>query len=102
MITVLMTDVFSAWLRKLSDRRARQLILVRAERFESGNPGDTKSVGGGVMELRIHHGPGYRVYYTYRQHEVVLLLVGGDKSSQQSDIEKAQSMAKELEGHHGN
>lgn len=70
-------------------------ILSRIDRLAHGNPGDVKTVGPGILELRLTYGPGYRVYYTQRAHRVVLLLCGGDKASQQSDITKAQQLAAE-------
>jgi putative addiction module killer protein len=82
-------DPFQEWLNKLRDRQAKARIAVRINRMAAGNFGDHKPVGGGVWELRIDAGPGYRVYYALAGAQVVLLLVGGDKSSQQTDIERA-------------
>jgi putative addiction module killer protein len=76
------TDEFSAWLSALRDKRARAKILIRIERLAKGNPGDVAPVGDGVSELRINYGPGYRAYYVQRGTEYVLLLAGGDKSTQ--------------------
>ena len=90
------SDTFLRWLRGLRDRRARARIAIRIDRVELGNLGDHRSVGGGVSELRIHTGKGYRVYYTIRDSAVVILLCGGDKSSQTQDITRAQQMASEL------
>ena len=87
---------FLHWLRGLRDKRARARIAVRLDRVEEGNFGDYRSVGGGVSELRIHAGKGYRVYYTIRNNVVVLLLCGGDKSSQAKDVRRAQQMANDL------
>lgn len=84
------------WLDKLRDIQARSRVLVRIKRLADGNPGDVKSVGEGIYELRIHYGPGYRVYYTKIDDEIVLLLVGGNKSTQSSDIEKAQRLARNV------
>ena len=94
--TVVKSGTFRRWLRNLRDRRARARIVVRIERVVEGNFGDHRSVGGGIGELRIDVGPGYRIYYTIRNNAVVLLLCGGDKSSQQKDIERARRMAGEL------
>lgn len=88
--------VFDRWMHALRDYRAVSKILLRIERIADGNFGDHKSVGGGVYELRIDHGPGYRVYYAQRGSLLVILLCGGDKSSQARDIEVAKKMAQEL------
>lgn len=90
------SPIYSRWFRKLRDRKARNKILARVRRLSLGNPGDVASVGSGVSELRIHYGPGYRVYYTERGGSIVILLAGGDKRSQRRDIEKAIELAKEL------
>ena len=82
---------FREWLLGLRDRMAVQRIAARLDRLEIGNLGDYKSVGSGVMELRIDYGPGYRVYYAFAGSSIVLLLLGGDKRTQQRDIETAQS-----------
>ncbi|TGD74776.1 type II toxin-antitoxin system RelE/ParE family toxin [Mangrovimicrobium sediminis] len=82
MYQVQQTDVFSKWLSKLRDRQAIARILVRIESLRQGNTGDSKSLGSGLHELRIHFGPGYRVYFARKAGLVVLLLCGGDKSSQ--------------------
>ncbi|MBO3761081.1 type II toxin-antitoxin system RelE/ParE family toxin [Ciceribacter sp. L1K22] len=88
--------LFDRWMHALRDRRAVSKILLRLERIADGNFGDHKSVGGGVQELRIDHGPGYRVYYVQRGSLVVILLCGGDKSTQARDIETAKRLASEL------
>ncbi len=93
---VVYTEVFEIWVRRLRDQRARASIISRIERIEDGNLGDRRSVGGGVSELRVNVGAGYRVYYTIRQRSVVILLCGGDKSSQQQDIRRAQRIATEV------
>ena len=95
MIEVRQTEVFSTWLRKLSDLRALARIQIRIRRLSLGNFGDTKPVSEGVSELRIDYGPGYRVYFQKTGNLLVLLLVGGTKSTQQSDIAKAKKLAKE-------
>ena len=93
MTEVFSTDVFDQWLRQLKDRQGRLRILSRIDRLAQGNPGDSKAVGRGVLELRLTFGPGYRIYYTRSGDQIVLLLCGGDKSSQQSDIAKAHQLA---------
>ena len=95
-MNVLYTGAFESWLKKLRDQRAKVAIVSRIERMEDGNFGDYRSVGGGVSELRINVGKGYRAYYTIRRNSVVILLCGGDKSSQQQDIKLAQQMANKL------
>lgn len=90
------TDIFSKWLLKLKDIKGKVSILRRIERIRKGNFGDHKGLGDEVSELRINVGAGYRVYYTIENKKVVLLLVGGDKSSQKADIQKAKELAKEL------
>jgi putative addiction module killer protein len=87
------TATYRKWQRKLKDQRAKALIAARVFRLANGMPGDVKPVGQGVSELRIHHGPGYRVYFHQQGNEVVLLLCGGDKSSQQKDIGTALQLA---------
>jgi putative addiction module killer protein len=91
------TDVFDDWLRALQDRKGRARILARLESVQLGNLGDVKSVGAGVREMRIHFGPGYRVYFAQKGRIVLLLLCGGDKSTQTRDIAKAQRLLKELD-----
>ncbi|MGC4151463.1 MAG: type II toxin-antitoxin system RelE/ParE family toxin [Propionicimonas sp.] len=89
------TEEFDDWLRKLRDRQARLRILQRIDRLVHGNPGDVAPVGEGVSELRMHFGPGYRVYFLQDGDILIVLLVGGDKSTQQADIEKAHGLANE-------
>jgi putative addiction module killer protein len=96
MFEVRETATFSAWFEGLKDLRARGRITGRLVRVSLGNLGDAKSVGDGVSELRIDHGPGYRVYFTRRGDRLVWLLCGGDKSSQPRDIARAKSLAQEL------
>jgi putative addiction module killer protein len=91
------TEHFREWLDGLRDRKARVRIDDRLRRLASGNAGDTKSVGDGVQELRLHFGPGYRVYYIWRDDVLIILLCGGDKSSQARDIAKAKELAKEAD-----
>ncbi len=90
------TDVFAKWLDGLRDVRARARVLVRIERLAAGNPGDVRPVGEGISELRIDYGAGYRVYYKRHGRKVLILLAGGDKSSQSRDIKKAQRLAQDL------
>ena len=97
MYLIKQTDVFSKWLSKLKDIKGKVAVLRRIDRVKEGNFGDHKSVGSEVSELRITVGAGYRVYYTKQVDKVVILLVGGDKSTQSKDIEKAQQLCKELE-----
>ena len=92
---VLETDVFVRWFDNLRDRNARARILARIRRLQLGNPGDSRPVGKGVSEMRIDHGPGYRVYFVRRQQSVVL-LVGGNKNTQNRDIDRATKMAERL------
>jgi len=90
------TETFAEWLDSLRGIRARARVQVRIERLAAGNPGDVKPVGEGVSELRIDYGPGYRVYYTVRGREVIILLVGGDKRTQAADIKTALRLARDL------
>ncbi|MGK2905340.1 MAG: type II toxin-antitoxin system RelE/ParE family toxin [Desulfuromonadales bacterium] len=96
MIEIRKTEVFVEWLDSLRDIHARARVLIRIERLAAGNPGDVKSVSEGVSELRIDYGPGYRVYFKKRGRELVILLAGGDKSTQTRDIKKDLRLAKEL------
>ncbi len=96
MVEVFQTTAFSGWLDDLRDSRARAKIIARVKRLEFGNPGDIAPVGEGVSEMRIHHGPGYRVYLVQRGPIAIVLLCGGDKSSQERDIVRAKEMAREL------
>ena len=91
------TDTFSKWLDRLRDARARVRVLSRLTRAEDGNLGDTKPVGESVSEMRIDYGPRYRVYFTKRRKTIIVLLVGGDKSSQEQDIKRAIQLARDLE-----
>ena len=90
------TAAFSVWLRTLRDARAKAVIAARVQRLALGNPGDVRPVGEGVSELRIHHGPGYRVYFVQRGSALIVLLCGGDKSTQVRDIEAAKQMARDV------
>ena len=92
------TEVFERWFRRLRDRDAQARITMRIRRMERGNPGDVAPVGGGVSEMRIHYGPGYRVYFVRRGNALVVLLAGGDKDSQERDIRTALDLVGGLEG----
>ena len=96
MVEVRQTREFSAWLHRLRDPNAAARIVGRIRRMEQGNPGDTRSVGKGVLEMRIDYGPGYRIYYLHRGAQIVVLLCGGDKRTQQQDIKRAQMLAETL------
>jgi putative addiction module killer protein len=98
MPSIFTTEVFDSWYAALRDKQAARRIQVRIDRAEDGNFGDCKPVGEGVSEMRIHFGPGYRIYFVLRGAEVVILLAGGDKSNQQKDIKTAVALARQLEG----
>ena len=95
MAEIYRTDVFDDWLRSLRDLQGRARIDVRIRRLANGNPGDVRPVGQGVSELRIDFGPGYRVYFAARGDDLILLLAGGDKSSQARDIASALALYEE-------
>ena len=97
LILVRQTKRFAIWLADLRDDRARARILKRLDRVEQGNLGDVAPVGGGVSEMRIFYGSGYRVYFVQRGSELIVLLCGGDKSTQAADIEEAKALAKAIE-----
>ncbi len=94
--TIRLTETFYEWHQSLKDRQAKAAVTARLLRAASGNLGDHKSVGGGVSEMRLAIGQGYRLYYTMRGNTVIFMLTGGNKSSQQADIAKAQAMQKEI------
>jgi putative addiction module killer protein len=94
-IEVVRTDEFDTWLDKLKDPPGKARIIRRLDRLAAGNPGDVQPIGQGLSELRLHVGPGYRVYYLQEGDTLILLLCGGDKSTQQKDIEKAHELAAE-------
>jgi putative addiction module killer protein len=96
-ITLIRTDAFAKWLKELADATGRARILARLDAAAFGNFGDCESVAGGVSEMRIHTGPGYRVYFTRRGRMLYVLLLGGDKSTQTRDIKRAIAMARKLE-----
>lgn len=91
------TEHYSKWFEKLKDRNARMRIDIRIRRLSLGNPGDVKLLEGGISELRIDYGPGYRVYFTRRGNQLIILLAGGDKTTQNNDIQKAKKLAEEIE-----
>jgi putative addiction module killer protein len=88
------TETFRKWRVRLKDAQARAVIASRLDRLAFGHMGDVAPLGGGVSELRIHHGPGYRIYFTKRGEDLVILLCGGNKSSQARDIEAAKFLAR--------
>jgi putative addiction module killer protein len=96
MKAIIQTDTYSSWFNNLRDIQARARIDARIRRAQLGNFGDVEPVGEGVSEMRIHHGAGYRVYFIQRGDEVVILLAGGDKSTQPKDIKTALFLAREL------
>ena len=87
------TNIYKKWIKNLADSRAKNKIRIRVKRLAGGNPGDVVPVGEGISEMRIHYGPGYRVYYKDTGKEIVILLCGGDKSTQKQDIAKAKQIA---------
>jgi putative addiction module killer protein len=96
MIDVRQTDTYAAWIAGLRDDRARMRVEIRIRRLQLGNPGDVKPVGEGVSELRIDYGPGYRVYFTQRGQSLIVLLAGGDKRTQDRDVQTALELARNL------
>jgi putative addiction module killer protein len=95
-VEIRQTERFAQWLEDLRDLRARARVQARIERLIGGNPGDVRPIGAGVSELRINYGPGYRVYYQQKGTTLIILLAGGDKSSQPGDIEEALSLARQI------
>lgn len=96
MFEIRQTEVYARWFERLSDRRARARIDARIRRLSLGNPGDVRPVGKGVSELRVHYGPGYRVYFVRWERTVVILLAGGEKTTQERDIRKAHEFVRQL------
>ena len=96
MVEIRQTDVYARWFRRLRDRQARVRIDSRIRRLSLGNPGDMRPVGEGISEIRIDYGPGYRVYFAQRGQNLVVLLAGGDKDSQERDIQRALALARGL------
>lgn len=99
MIKISKTHIFARWINDLKDLRARARIQARIERLRNGNAGDVKPVGQGISELRIDIGQGYRVYFTKIDQEIILLICGGDKNTQSTDIKTAIKIAKKLKEH---
>lgn len=95
MIELLETETFRKWWTRLKDERARGVIFSRLDRLAYGHAGDAEPVGDGISELRIHHGPGYRVYFQKRGNTIIVLLCGGDKKTQARDIKTAKRLANE-------
>ena len=96
MLEVRQTSVYAKWFADIRDRTAKARIDIRIRRLSLGNPGDVKPVGEGVSELRVDHGPGYRVYFIQKANFYIVLLGGGDKASQEKDIHNAKALAREL------
>ena len=96
MIEIKQTEIYRKWEHKLKDHKARAIIAARLFRLANGLLGDVSLVGSGISELRIHYGPGYRIYFQQRNNEIIILLCGGNKSTQQKDIEAAKKLALEL------
>jgi putative addiction module killer protein len=96
MYTVRLTEEFQRWLDKLNDKRAQLRVVARLRQAEAGNLGDWAAVGGEVSEMRVHFGPGYRLYFTRRGSVLIIMLAGGDKSTQARDIRRAQRIASEI------
>ena len=96
MIELRETAVYAQWFTRLRDHAAQARILTRIRRLLLGNPGDVKPVGEGISEMRIDYGPGYRVYFTRHGHSLIILLAGGDKSTQAKDIQRAKELARNL------
>jgi putative addiction module killer protein len=97
MAEIRQTAIFADRLLALSDKRSRARIAARIERLRDGNFGDVKPIGEGVAELRLHYGPGFRIYFTARGDQIIILLCGGDKSSQDKDIARAKTLVAQLE-----
>lgn len=96
MLQIRKTELFSKWLESIGDIQSKGRILARIERLACGNPGDVKPVGNRISELRIHYGPGYRVYYKKIEQEIIILLAGGNKNTQINDIKTAKTLADNL------
>lgn len=97
MMEIRQTETYRKWFDSLRDRNARIRIDIRIRRLSLGNPGDVKQIGEGISELRIDYGPGYRVYYVKKKNQIIILLAGGDKTTQSRDIQKAQALVRKVE-----
>jgi putative addiction module killer protein len=97
MMEIRQTETYRKWFDSLKDRNARMRIDIRIRRLSLGNPGDVKPVGEGVSEIRIDYGPGYRIYFVQKKNTIIILLSGGDKSTQSRDIQKAHELAQRVE-----
>jgi putative addiction module killer protein len=97
MIEIRQTETYRKWFDSLKDRNVRMRIDIRIRRISLGNPGDVKPAGEGVSEIRIDHGPGYRIYFVQKKNSIIILLSGGDKSTQSRDIQKAHELAQRVE-----
>jgi putative addiction module killer protein len=95
-IEIRQTEAYAKWFKSLKDHNARMRINIRIRRLSLGNPGDVKPVGEGISELRVDYGPGYRVYFVAKGSEMILLLIGGNKSTQDKDITKAKQLARDI------
>ena len=95
MLEIIKSGAFDTWLRGLRDRQAKARIEVRIRRLSLGNPGQFRTLQAGICELKVDYGPGYRIYYAFKNHTIVLLLCGRDKSSQQNDIKLATQISKQ-------
>ncbi|AMP39268.1 MULTISPECIES: type II toxin-antitoxin system RelE/ParE family toxin [Ralstonia solanacearum species complex] len=97
MLTIRTTEIFDDWFCSLRDKAAQRRVQVRIDRLQMGNPGDVKAVREGIREMRIDHGPGYRVYFSQRGVVLIVLLCGGDKSTQEADVRRAIDLSRRLD-----
>lgn len=101
MVSIIQSETFRRWIAGLKDLHAKAIILGRLTRLSSGLPGDITSLGGGLSELRVHCGPGYRIYFVQQGQQLVVLLCGGDKGSQSRDVRLARQLARQWRNDHG-